>query len=116
MGNALILLLLPCVVSGYLLVNAKVFRAKVPEKTGSNLYFRILLAGSFWVFGWDFALRFLGGDFLKDFRQYSPYLDLELILATLFSLAARVMLDCSVPVSPFTDVAVPGKIFGVFYR
>ena len=100
MGSPLLLLLLPCIVSGYLLVNAKLFLARFPERTGSNLYFRILLVGSFWALGWDVALRLLIGDFLAKFQQYSPYLGLELILATLLAVATRMMLDLRFPVSP----------------
>ena len=100
MGSPLLLLLLPCIVSGYLLVNAKLFLARFPERTGSNLYFRILLVGSFWVIGWDAALRLLIGDFLAKFQQYSPYLGLELILAALLAVAARMMLDLRFPASP----------------
>ena len=99
MGSTLLLLLLPCIVSGYLLVNAKLFLARFPERTGSNLYFRILLVGSFWVIGWDAALRLLIGDFLAKFQQYSPYLGLELILATLLAVATRMILDLRFPVS-----------------
>ena len=99
MGSPLLLLLLPCIVSGYLLVNAKFFLARFPERTGSNLYFRILLVGSFWVIGWDATLRLLVGDFLAKFQQYSPYLGLELILATLLAVATRMILDLRFPIN-----------------
>ena len=52
MSNLLVVLL-PCIISGYLLVNTSHFRSWFPEKTGSNVYLRTLAVGAIWtlVFG-----------------------------------------------------------------
>ena len=99
-GGSLILLVLPCVVSGYVLINARVLRYRFPERAGSNEYLRVLAIGSFWVFGWDFALRLVmdNVEFWKGFRQHFRYLPLEVTAATGLSLAARLVLDAVKPV------------------
>ena len=57
MMHGITAILLPCIVSGYLLVGAHIMQVHLQDKPGSNDYFRILVAGFFW-FGFCTAVVF----------------------------------------------------------
>ena len=100
--SSLLAVLLPCLVSGYLLANARIFRVRFPETTESNLYFRILAIGFFWVFGLGVALL-VGDDFSEDMQRYMQQhifgMPLAAVLIVVFALMARKLIDIVAPVS-----------------
>ena len=49
-GAGIVAILLPIIISGYLLLNAKFIMLMMPKGPGSNRYFRILLVGFVWCF------------------------------------------------------------------
>ena len=59
-GIGLAAILLPSIVSGYLLLNTKYAIVCWPERPGSNKYFRILLVGWIWWLIWWTVLALVG--------------------------------------------------------
>ena len=49
MMHGITAVLLPCIVSGYALVGAHLIQVRLSDSPGSNLYFRVLLSGFFWL-------------------------------------------------------------------
>ena len=112
MSVGLAAVLLPCLVSGYMLHNSKWAMLFLPERLGANTYFRILLVGWLWWLTWLVIGLGLGADWLflanwwAEFvgaklssadglhRYWYEYLLLQqALLATVSAIIARGVLD-----------------------
>ena len=103
MGIGLVTILLPCLVSGYLLNHSKLAVICWPEKPGSNTYFRILLVGWTWWLFWV-LIALLTDSFLSDSSVLENWEKIgtvenkvlffqEGVLATAMAIIARIFLD-----------------------